>query len=193
MLTTALATPAPVGPLDVDRLVERIAHGEAISDLPRLPVPTLERGADVFIDSREGLTPFAADQRRFAAAVVAVLGRDQARVKYFSGCPGRGVGEGSVLDWQPYQPAADGRPVLMLTDLGIGARGICRDRAEVSEWAAFADRLRAAGNPLVAFVPYPPRRWPRRLGRRMLLVHWDRSVGVTAIRRRSASLGAGAR
>jgi len=42
--------------------------------------------------------------------------------------------------------------------------------------------VRRAGCPLVAFVPYAPRRWPRALRRAMTIVQWDRRTSAVTIR-----------
>lgn len=50
ILSAALATPVPEGELDLDRIIDVLSDGRPIEALPRLPAPTLRRGAPVLID-----------------------------------------------------------------------------------------------------------------------------------------------
>ena len=199
LLSTALSIPTRDGPIDADAVVRRVAAGLALTELPRLLLPTMRHGVQLLIDSRAGMRPYAADQERMRRHVAQVAGRDGLRVAWFSGCPARGIEPEERraadivddLDWEPeaYQPPLRQAPVLLLSDLGIGAVGRCPDRADEQEWLQFACRVRDNGNRLLAFVPFPPRRWPPRLRRLMTLIEWDRATSVGDIRRVLAAIG----
>ena len=60
--------------------------------------------------------------------------------------------------------------------------------ARADEWAAVATALRRRDCPVVALVPYPERRWPRALRRRLTIFLWDRATGATHVH---ARVGAG--
>jgi hypothetical protein len=72
--------------------------------------------------------------------------------------------------------------VLLLTDLGIQSGFSVSGGADESEWLEFVGALKHAGNPLVALVPYPPQRWPRRLAAAIHIVPWDSGTTISAVR-----------
>ena len=74
-------------------------------------------------------------------------------------------------------------PVVMLTDLGCAGPRSNPDWASPEEWARFADRARDAGTVLVALVPYPVRRVPFTLTRRMTVVPWCEDLSAARVRR----------
>lgn len=83
---------------------------------------------------------------------------------------------------RPYVPPLPGTPVILLSDLGIARPLGASDRASVDEWAAFASRVRAAGCPLIALLPYAPRRWPQKLRLHVVMIEWDPGVAVSKLR-----------
>jgi hypothetical protein len=178
----ALATPALVGETDLIAVLQAICRAEAITEIPLTPVPTLVRGVQVLVDRGEGMQPFAADQSWLASRIVDVVGRDRTSVLYFEDSPSLGAGVGLPEDWPAYKPPPPGTPVLLLTDLGIGRPHgqVAVDNSE--EWSSFAATLAHAGCPLVAFVPYPARRWPPIVRHRMTIVQWDRATTASTVR-----------
>jgi hypothetical protein len=73
--------------------------------------------------------------------------------------------------------------VVIVSEMGIGGPLVNPHRASGREWLDFAARVEAAGCPLVALVPFEPRRWDPRLARRITFVHWDRPTTAGAVRR----------
>lgn len=193
LLTTVLSTSTHDGPVDAEAVVRRVGRGDALLELPRLPLPTMRHGVQLLVDRRPGMRPYAEDQERLRRHIGQVAGQDGLRIAWFSGCPARGLepeqrSEADIADgfnWEPevYAPPEQRVPVLLLSDLGIGAVGTCPERADQHEWVEFARRVRTNGNRLLAFVPFPTSRWPRQLSRLMTLVEWDRSTSVGVIRR----------
>jgi len=185
VLGSAVATVSEAGPLDVERLVRGIARGVPWRRLPREPWPTLARGVQVLVDRADALLPFAADQAWLVEQVAAVAGRDRVQALDFEGCPSWGAGAGSQWEWEDYfgrWSPPSGTPVLVLSDLGIGASTGSRV-VHPAEWRAFADRLRRAGCPLVAFVPYARERWPAGLEKSLRILPWDRATSARTVRR----------
>ena len=178
LLSGALSTEGGQGAIDFDRLAEMLASLNPVERLPRFPVPTLRRGVQVLVDRGECMQPFLGDQERILVALSHVIGKDRVIVMGFAGSPLRGTGAGSQWEWRSYAPPGPGTPVLLLTDLGIQSSG-----ADESEWLEFSGALKHSGNPLVALVPYPPERWPRRLAGAIDIIPWDGSTTISAVRR----------
>jgi len=185
ILTVVLSTHSPDGPVDIEEVTEKLSNREPLFELPRLVLPTMRRGLQLLLDMGEGMRPFVHDQSSLQKEIADVVGREGLEVLRYAGSPLRGAGKGSRRSWKPYQPPACGTPVLLLSDLGIGRSpfGAAAEAAGVEEWREFAALLRRTGCPLLAFVPYPPSRWPSALGREMHMVQWDRATNVTTLRR----------
>ncbi len=184
ILAACSATPTAAGPVDVEALVSRVASARPVVEIPRLRRPTLATGVQLLIDAGAGMEPFARDQIELAEELRRVAGRSQVEQLSFADCPLRGAGEGPFWTWERYRPPVPGRPVLVLTDLGIGGPPLHLERAAIREWLAFAELLRRQESPLVVLVPYKPERWPKALERAAILVHWDRGTTLAAVRDR---------
>jgi len=180
LITAAVVTRAPNGPVDVSRLCDTAARGRPLRAIPRLPQPSLFRGVQVLVDLGEGMEPFARDQAHLLDELRRIVGDESTSVAHFRNNPLRGTGV-NPWTWGAYRPPHPGTPVLALTDLAIGGPTLDPDRSSEDEWLAFAERLAQASCPVVALVPYPERRWPRKLKGKMTLVCWDRSTTVGAI------------
>jgi hypothetical protein len=183
ILSGMLAT-SREGEVDLERLIEVVARGRHIGALPRLPWPTLRRGAQVLIDSCIAMTPFAHDQSLMVEQIRAVAGADCVTVFHFRGSPTRGVVAHSAgEDLLSYAPPASGTPVLLLSDLGIARPHIAGEFADVPEWIRFAERVRGAGCPLIALLPYARSLAPREFARLITLIPWDRHTSSGTVRR----------
>jgi hypothetical protein len=182
IVTAALSVPFPDGPPHVERIVETVARGAAIEEVPRHAVPSLRLGVDLLVDRSARMTPFTKDQAWLELALQRIIGKGRVKLRRFKGNPR------TAFD-KPRKRSADGRgrpdrgrPVLALTDLGIGTPMFDPDMSDPSEWLALAHLLRRAGCPLIVFVPYPPSRWPRVLARQLNVVQWDRVTSAAAVR-----------
>lgn len=187
ILSGALSSRTDDGPLDLKRVVEQIARGEASARLPRRPRPTLARGVQVLVDRGETMLLFAEDQRWLEAEIQKVVGPGRAPVLYFEGCPTRRAGRGSWSRWKPYLEhhlPRSGTVLLLLTDLGAGHPASVAAPAGADEWLDFAGRLRRHGCPLVAFVPYAPARYPDALHRLVTIIQWDRTTSASSVHSR---------
>src|SRR5580658_2263696 len=103
IITTALAARSPNGPLDIDAIVETIARGNLLPEVPRLPVPAMALRVDLLIDVGESMLPFADDQRAMISLVRSVAGVEGVRVLKFIGSPLRDVGDDSMPEWREYR------------------------------------------------------------------------------------------
>ncbi|HEX7153095.1 MAG TPA: hypothetical protein VF618_16530 [Thermoanaerobaculia bacterium] len=181
ILTAALSTPVEQG-IDVARTIERVARREPLEALPMKVRPSMRRGMQLLLDRSRGMMPFLADQPSFVRAVARVAGRQRVAAGAFIGSPLRGLTRG-LRATTPYAFPARGTPVVLLTDLGITQPEALNDSAGTDEWLRFTAAARQAGCPVIAFVPYPPSRWPLPLRRAMTILQWDRALTAGRARR----------
>ena len=160
ILAATVATWDPTGPVDLDRLVDRVARALPVQRLPRRRQASLVRGIQLLVDTGKGMEPFARDQQELTDELRRVVGKSRVAEFRFRDCPLRGAGDGPVWTWKSYHPPSPGTPVVVLTDLGIGGPRFLPERSRPREWRALAERLARRNSPLVAFVPYPASRWP---------------------------------
>lgn len=187
LLSTALASQRPDGDIDLDRLVERFARGEALDALPQLPRSCFDSGVQVLIDTGETMRPFASDQADLVASVRRLVAHEFVDVQLCAGCPQVGSTRESGFA-EAYRFPASGVPVLVLTDLGAISVPFGQS-SRPSEWLRFAQTLRSAGSHVVAFVPCRRERVPERLRRVIAVVSWDHVTTVRDVKhsRESAS------
>jgi hypothetical protein len=177
------------GPPIIEKLVELAAEKKLLSEAPAAILETAS-GADVLVDVGESMLVFGRDQERLVEAMRRVLGSSQVAVFRFFGSPKRGVLSGTDSECLPYRPPRPGWPVLVLTDLNIGAGG---PPVHWWEWRDFAESVRSAGCRVLALVPYPPARWPANVARAMHVIQWDRGTSVQTVRAAIGPAGASSR
>lgn len=185
ILSGALARHVAGGPLDVERVVEQVARGEAIVDLPRQRLPSIARGVQLLLDRGEAMAPYVADQAWLTDAMRKVVGGYALDVLEFADSPLRAAGKGRRRVWKPYtqlMPPRSGATVVAVTDLGIRALPPPASPSTQDEWVALADYLDRVGCPLIALVPYSRERCPRRLRRRFAILTWDRQTTAASAR-----------
>jgi hypothetical protein len=170
-LMRLLRTELETHELDVDRVVEALARQWLVTSLPRKREPSLVRGVQVLIDRAEAMEPFLLDVDRMLLDVELLFGIACVQRVWFRDSVWHGAGRERAWTWGRYLSPPPGTPVLVLTALGIGVSG----HGVRQGWVALSRLLRARGSDVVAFVPYPSRRWPAGLSRLLNLVHWDRS------------------
>ncbi|MBK8211945.1 MAG: hypothetical protein IPK78_20385 [Rhodospirillales bacterium] len=155
ILGAALATAAEEGAIDVERMIDNLARGRPIRQVPRARVPTLRNGLHIVLDKREAMNPFLRDQAQLLESVRRIVGREATLVFDMARTPLRVRRGGTLRGWFDYRPPPAGTPVLLVTDLGIGQPAFASDIVPHRDWHAFAQLLRQAGCPALAFVPYP--------------------------------------
>jgi hypothetical protein len=166
----------PGSRIDEHRTVAELARGRPVRVLPRRPRPSLYRGAQVLVDQGEALDPYGRDQQAVVKLVQRVVGPRMTPVGTFENCPSRGI-------WLlPRSAAVRGRPVLVLTDLGLGGPQAQPDRASAAEWIRYARGAARAGSPVIALIPYPPGQARQAIRRRIAVAPWDRA-SVSAVQR----------
>ncbi|HPE72372.1 MAG TPA: hypothetical protein PK018_09410 [Candidatus Competibacter sp.] len=172
VLGAAIATLRPGPRPDLDRLIAHVVRGRPFREIPRLPMPSQSRGVQVLLDRNESMTPFFADQIDLAHAFIRVAGSPRCAVFEFLEDPAA-AGACSAADppvaWRP-QP---GRPVVVVTDFGLGDSSGSAPRLPQQTWRRFAVRLKRHRCPLLAVVPRAPAEWPRWVERHFIALHWD--------------------
>ena len=181
LLISALSNYDSIGPINMDEIIKIISENKPLTEIPRIPWPTMVHGVQVLIDESESLEPFHKDQVYLKNIVLKVAGSDRTEIMGFIGCPLWGVQHGKFNDWSDYHPPSSRTTVLIMTDLGILRNPDIIDRAGVRDWLHFAAIVRDAGCSLVAFVPYPSERWPKPLKDVMKIVQWDRTTSISTI------------
>jgi hypothetical protein len=172
------AQEAPDGPVDLPALIDRLAHGRPVRDLPRNASLTLRFGVEVLIDQGAGIELFGHDVRDLLTEINRVVGSDRVAVSRFAYAPLRGAGAGPRRFWRPYRPGSPRVRVLVVSDFGMGGSMLDYRQSGVDEWTAFARVLHRHGSGAVALTPYPRRLWPRWLPALMPVLPWDRKVTV---------------
>ena len=170
------------GVLDLPQLVGLLGHGRLVRELPRQRRAGLRRGVQVLADIGPGMAPFTPDVAQFIARLGTLVPPERIALLSFRGNPLRGCSEGDA-DPAPWQPPPAGTPVLLLTDLGLGARSQAPRGSSVDAWVEFTEAARAAGVTVRALVPYPRERWPQALAERLRAVHWDRRTSAAMVQR----------
>jgi hypothetical protein len=178
IVSTMARIRTPAGPPDLETLVAAAAERRPMFSLPATVLETAS-GADVLLDVGDGMTVFSRDQADLLQLMERVLGVGCVSVYRFSGSPLRGVIDRLSFEPQAYHPPPEGWPVVLLSDLGIGA-GLAAPTTQ--EWRAFASLIRSAGCHLIALVPYPSERWPPGIASCMDVLHWDRRTSVRTIK-----------
>lgn len=178
MISTMARIRTPAGPPDVETLVNFAAERKPMFTMPATMLETAS-GVDVLLDIGDNMTVFSRDQESLLELIQRVQGAGCVSVLRFQGSPTRGVMSQLSFELQPYRPPPAGWPVVLLTDLGIGA-GI--SAAPSYEWRQFAHLVHGAGCQLLALVPYPLARWPTGILSAMDVLQWDRGTSVRKIR-----------
>jgi hypothetical protein len=172
LLTTLLQTEVPDAPPDEAAAVDLIARGRPLDPVPRLVRLSLRRGAQILVDVGDAMEPFAHDTWDLVSQVERLVGAGNLSTLTFWDAPLRGIGP----KLERYVPPHPGRPVLVLSDVGIGGQPLRLERSQPGEWLRLRALLHTRGSPLIVFVPYRQARWPLALRQRLVLVEWDRTM-----------------
>ncbi|MFI7598162.1 hypothetical protein [Actinoplanes sp. NPDC049681] len=181
ILQMAVRRHVPGGAFDPEAAVRTLAAAQPLVTMPTRLRATSAFGVQVLVDLGTGMQPYAEDHEDVLAVLDRLLGAGRMRVAYFADCPVRGAGPAGNASWRPWTPPPRGTRVLLLTDLGIGGFPFDPTRARAGEWRRFCAQARQSGVEPVAFVPYPPVRWPAWAVAAMPVVHWDRRTTAASV------------
>lgn len=206
VLSALAAVSRPGREVDVTTLIEQLGTRQAIDRIPRLPEATTRLGVQLILDQGAGMRPFARDLGLLVRSLRRIVGADAVDVldaSYRLDLVSRldsdeemsGTENGVDME-RPYQPPARGRPVLLVTDLGISPTLGPAPARQPTDVMRLAYAVRGAGCPFVILVPYPPARWPAWAVGQLTLVHWDRPTvagQVLRAQRRAQAIAGGVR
>ena len=183
ILGAALAGWQEGAEIDVECTIALLSRGRRIERLPRREVRTLAHGAQLLVDRAPAMAPFAHDVAQLLDEVRKLLGPGRLAVKEFRHNPARGVRDPAGGARRAWRPPPLGTPVVIVSDLGIGAPIDDDEAADSAEWLGFAATVRSAGCRAIAWVPFAPARWPAALTRELTLMHWcERTTARQVVR-----------
>lgn len=173
ILRRTLSTPMPSQDVDTGRLADQLSRGLLLNAIPRTRRPSLRRGVQVLRDVGDAMAPYLSDQDHLLQQIRGLLGESEVQELKTIGANGRFWDADGYVD---YEPPADGRPILVFTDAGIGRSPKSEETSTRAEWAALLRRLAQSGSPIVLYLPYRPNRWPQSLQGVADITVWDRPL-----------------
>lgn len=183
IVSAFVATEAPLGDVDVERLVVALARLRGVRRLPRKLRPTLRRGVQLLVDRDASMMPLYSDQVALYGLIQAIVGRARSHALRCDTFPPGRVSALTVTRWGPYEPPPGGTPVLVASDLGMARGAFPLSRDAERRWEAFLAPLREAGCPVTALVPCDPERYPPFVRSRVRLLLWDAGTRPSDARR----------
>lgn len=169
------------GAADIAAVVRLIARAEPITRLPRLRVSTLGHAVLWLFDAGPAMLPFASDKQQLAAVATRLLGRDRVRIADFIGHPLQAVRAQRQVRWSALRWPPRGSALLVVSDLGLGAR---ESTLQAPAWRQFQAEAAQRGLRSVLLIPYEQARWPEVAGGFDTALAWDLATGVQGLRRR---------
>jgi hypothetical protein len=185
ILSTAMASDMETNQVDVDALLTAELDGRLLLRAPRRIVRSLSHGVQVLVDRGPSAGPFDLDQVQLIEQIRAVGGKEAVSLVDLDPSRQFAAIGGDDAEWSDYfdrYRPLPGVTVVLISDLGA-VRVPLEQSATSDQWLRFASRIRANGNPLIAFTPFGERRWPPLLRREMAILRWDRRTNVHAVRR----------
>lgn len=171
LVRRTLSTEVVSRSVDTDRLVTLISRGRPLREIPRTTRLSLRRGVQILRDIGESMEPYVEDQLTLVAAIRNLIGESEVEELRCSGVPGPCWAENGRTT---YGPPIDGKPILVLSDAGIGRPPDADQPSGPQNWLDFLRRLSGSGSPVVLYLPYRKSRWPQALRTLADAHHWDR-------------------
>jgi hypothetical protein len=174
-----LSTDAPLGSLDVNRLLRQLVEMRELKCLPRKNRSTLRQGTQVLLDRHPTMMVFYSDQSALRKEIEAFVGTNRTETLRCDTFPPTQVSEIASVKWYPYTLPAPQVPVLVVSDLGK-TRNVFPNTAVLDK---FLEPIKARGCPVFALVPCAPDAYPLYIRDRMCLLLWDRDTRPSDARR----------
>lgn len=186
ILTELFAIEVEGKALDVRRLVDRVARGRLVAQLPRLNRRGMARRMLLLLDVGLAMDPFSQDQIQFAASVQRLFDPSRVAVRSFTGSPANGVRHPETFAVEPLETYRDAA-IIILSDWGAADVPFDADKAspfdrEEAE-AVIARALRSA-----ILNPYSAARRPDGKSRRLTVIPWREDLTLGQVRRAFAAI-----
>jgi len=139
IITKLASVTVPLGEPDLERVVDRIASGQALLTIPRRGIPTTAKGLQMLIDQGDSLEPFRLDVAELVRAFQRTVGPARVAVQSFRGLPEWGCAIG--IEWADYRLPPAGTSVVVVSDLGLAPCPPMAIAASTSGWRKFFGRL----------------------------------------------------
>lgn len=179
-LTATIAVETSAGDVDLERAIGQLINQKLLERLPRRAIPTLKYGVQLLLDRSESMLPYAEDLRDLDAQLKKLVGGSRFTSSSFKGTPLTAPRYRKVRQRPKLR---SNLPILLVTDFGIGASLLSRDRARLGEWLEFAQHAARKNCPVVALIPHKPGCWPDFARANYLCIHWDRSTSAGDLRK----------
>ncbi|MFY9941723.1 MAG: type VI secretion system contractile sheath large subunit, partial [Desulfobacterales bacterium] len=183
IISRMAAQQLPIGEIDLEAIIRRTERSLPFQNVPRCLLPSLARGVQLLIDTHAAMQPFGLDVRHLIGGILRTVGWDRVEVLRFKGCPAWGVQRRPIQVDDRYLPPAAGRPVLIISDLGIGAGETTGAVPGMAVWNDFIGRLKRTGTPATLLIPYGPNHWPEKMPDDATIVVWDRTTTASSLGR----------
>lgn len=180
ILVEILSAIVPLGPVDIEKLVEIVAGQRPIETIPHLPVRSLHGDIEILVDLGDGMEPFAGDQDVLVDRIKDTVGSDSVMVRKFVDCPMYGAGIGAVHKWEPYNAPKSGTVVLVVSNFGVPDT-LAAHRLKQG-WIEFFRLLEMSHCPVIGLTTYPGHRLPPGIAKRMITVQWDRGTTIGTVK-----------
>ena len=182
VLSAALRTRIVGRRIDDRRLLDRVVQAKPLFPVPRLPEATLLHGTQLLLGQHDSMVPFYEDFSDLIGSLKQLLGETKLEVFKFRSHPN----EASywTRQGQKVWKAIGGRPVMLVTDFGLGDSSDNSRTISKSRWTKFAQELKQCGCPLVSLVPMPPGNWPAWVAQDFNAIHWDPRTRAEALQKR---------
>jgi hypothetical protein len=159
--------------VDLEALVRRAARLAPLTPLPLLPELATAPEIVLLLDVGDGMEPYA-DDIAFMADWLAAIGGDRVTTRSFAGTPLLGLDPDPFSHRiEPWRPPGAGGLAIAVTDLGVGAPGVSRDRGSGAEWRAFAAACRANDVQLRLLTVFSADQGPAGVDALARLIAWD--------------------
>ncbi|MBV2096113.1 MAG: hypothetical protein KUF80_14580 [Candidatus Thiodiazotropha sp. (ex Codakia orbicularis)] len=180
ILSTAVAVQTAAGHVDLERVIDRLIEQKLVDRLPRRPLPTLKYGVQLLLDRSESMLPYAQDLETLETNLKKLTGSSRFSSGSFKGTPLATPRYGKLRN--PLKITRN-VPILLVTDFGISAPLLSRDRVGPGGWLTFAKLAEKKNCPVVALIPHKPRYWPDLARANYLCIHWDRATNAGDLRK----------
>lgn len=187
IVTQLASISLPVGELDIPQVIQLIARGRPLTEVPRRPVATVAKGLRLLIDQGESMEPYRLDVAELVRSFRRTIGAARVSAHGYRGLPEWGCHAG--LEPIAFRPPPSGVPVVVIGDLGLPPRAAAAMYPTQAEWCSFLQRLERGSHHCRVVVPRDVGELPASLRRHGRLVPWGRRTLASRLEQTEAGTG----